>query len=156
MQENKHHSELEDLTLQRVTSEEGKKAFVAQLIEAKLPYADLGAEVELFVLSDHENKVIGTAGLEWHGQNALLRSVSVSKFYQGKGIGKQILFEIEGIARSRQAKGIYLLTETAKDFFEKNNYLITPRQFIPQEVLASPQFTSTCPSTATAMVKMLI
>ncbi|SFF34656.1 arsenic resistance N-acetyltransferase ArsN2 [Thermoflexibacter ruber] len=156
MQENKYHSESQDLTFQRVTSEEAKKVFVAQLIEAQLPYADLGEATELFVLLDAENKVIGTAGLEWYGQNILLRSVSVSKCSQGKGIGKQILLETEGIARSRQAKGIYLLTETAKDFFEKNNYVITPRQSIPQEVLTSPQFTSTCPSTATAMVKMLI
>lgn len=156
MQKSKHHSKSQYLTFQKVASAEEKKAFVAQLIEVKLPYADLGEATELFVLLDAENKVIGTAGLEWYGQNALLRSVSVSTLYQGKGVGKQILFEIERIVHSRQAKRIYLLTETAKDFFEKNNYALTPRQAIPKEVLASPQFTSTCPSTATAMVKMLV
>ncbi|GAB4111006.1 MAG: hypothetical protein OHK0057_00460 [Thermoflexibacter sp.] len=156
MQENKYHSKSQDLTFQRVTSEQDKKAFVAQLIEANLPYADLGKETELFLLCNDEGKVIGTAGLEWYGQNALLRSVSVSKLYQGKGVGKQILFEVERIVRSHQAQGIYLLTETAKDFFEKNNYMVISRQTIPQEVLTSPQFTSTCPSTATVMGKMLI
>lgn len=144
------------LIFEKATSQEDKNAFIAQLIEAQLPYADIDEATELFLLREAKtSSVIGTAGLEWYGQNALLRSVSVSTFYRGKGVGKQILFEIEKIAHSRQAKGIYLLTETAKNFFEKNNYLATSRQSIPKEVLASPQFTSTCPSTATAMVKIL-
>ncbi len=120
-----------------------------------LPVSDLDEGKELFVLLDDQDRVIGTGGLEIFGDQALVRSVSVSKEYQGRGLGKYIVKELEQAAIKKDVHSLYLLTTTAKDFFEKEGYDIVQREDLPPAIRETGEFKSLCPSTATAMKKNL-
>ncbi|MCU0391257.1 MAG: GNAT family N-acetyltransferase [Thermoflexibacter sp.] len=139
--------------IKKVFSSEDRLLFIGQLVLAHLPYADLREDTDKY-LAYCQNDLVGTIGLEWYGRYVLLRSLSVHESYRSAGIGRQIIAEIEKIVQSKNGIGIFLLTESAKDFFVKNAYTVINRQSIPQEVLSAPQFVATCPSTATAMVKL--
>ncbi len=48
---------------------------------------------------------------------------------------------------------LYLLTTTAKDFFNKEGYIVVNRDEVPEPIKNSSEFSSVCPSTAIVMKK---
>jgi amino-acid N-acetyltransferase len=127
---------------------------IALLEESNLPVSDLDEQKELFALLQN-NEVAGTGGLELFDKCALLRSVSVRKDLQGKGLGKFITRELEKISKQRGIDCVYLLTTTAKDFFSKEGYEEITRDEVPGSIKATSEFSSVCPSSATVMKKEL-
>ncbi|HEU5289527.1 MAG TPA: arsenic resistance N-acetyltransferase ArsN2 [Cyclobacteriaceae bacterium] len=118
-----------------------------------LPYQDIKLENNLFVSYRNEHgKVIGSGGLEFYSAYALLRSVAVDETQRGKSLGKEIVSDLIDRAKNKSIKEIYLLTETAHNFFLKNGFTDVAREDIPTEVKASSEFTSVCPVSATCMV----
>lgn len=134
-----------------------KKSEVLRLLSlANLPTIDIGENVELFSLEISEN-IIGTAGLEVIDNIGLLRSVSVLETQKGNGYGQLITENLEKYAKTQNIKELYLLTTTAKEFFEKKcNYEVIERINVPTEIQNSQQFASVCPSSAVVMKKVLI
>jgi|SRR6266498_1327657 len=132
-----------------------RQKVIALLRESNLPVSDIDEQKELFALLQN-NEVAGTAGLEYFGNCALLRSVSVRKDLQGKGLGKFINRELEKISKQRGIDCLYLLTTTAKDFFTKEGYEVISKNDIPESIKSTSEFSSICPSTATVMRKSLI
>lgn len=138
------------------TSPEKISELLMLLQKANLPVNDIGEKVELFSLEDNE-EIIGTAGLEIDGQIGLLRSVSVLESQKGKGYGHLIVQNLETYAQTQNIKELYLLTTTAKDFFEKKcNYDVVERVNVPTEIQNSQQFASVCPASAVVMKKSLV
>jgi len=131
-----------------------RKKVIALLQESSLPVSDLDEQKELFVLLQN-NEVAGSGGLELFDKCALLRSVSVRKDLQGNGLGKFINRELEKISKQRGIDCIYLLTNTAKDFFSKEGYEAITRDEVPESITATSEFSSVCPSSATVMKKEL-
>lgn len=126
------------------------------LEQAKLPTKDIDEKVKLFVLQNGQ-EIIGTGGLELMKEYGLLRSVSVKESEKGRGLGQKITQFVENYAKSIGIEEIYLLTNTAKDFFEKKeNYMIVDRTLVPKEIQESKQFAETCPSSAIVMRKILL
>lgn len=119
-----------------------------------LPTVDIDDDKLLYILVNGE-KIIGTAGLEVFDDCALLRSVSVAKDEQGKGYGKIINDEIERFVKESGISCMYLLTTTAKDFFDKQGYCAINREEVPEAVKQTAEFTSLCPSSAVVMKKKL-
>ena len=120
---------------------------------SKLPYNDVTLNNNLFVSYHDDNGVlIGSGGLEFYGSYALLRSVAVDENRRGKAIGKEIVGDLLDRARSKSVKEIFLLTETAHDFFLKRNFKDIARENVPAEVKASSEFASVCPASAACMV----
>ena len=137
------------------TSPEKVSEVLALLTLANLPINDIGENVELFSLEMNE-ETIGTAGLEINSQIGLLRSVSVLESQKGKGYGFLIVRDLEEYAKTQNIKELYLLTTTAKEFFEKKcNYEVVERANVPTEIQNSQQFTSVCPSSAVVMKKVI-
>jgi len=99
--------------------------------------------------------VIATGGLEFFTDCALLRSVSVRKDLQRRGLGKFIVDELEKIAGRKKIDRLYLLTITAENFFSKMGYKAIDREGVPIAIKNTAEFTSVCPSTATVMRKFL-
>ncbi|MEO7214367.1 arsenic resistance N-acetyltransferase ArsN2 [Mucilaginibacter sp.] len=129
---------------------------VINLLSAeKLPVEDLPAQLDNFVVAIENDMVIGVAGLELYGDYGLLRSVAVDKNHRGKGIGSGLLARIEEMAISLNLEGIYLLTETAADYFSRKGYEHIARMDIPEEVKASSEFSHVCPQSAIAMKKSI-
>lgn len=136
-----------------VTEKERLRA-IEILEQQNLPTSDIDEDKLLYLLMNGEI-VIGTAGLEIFEDCALLRSVSVIKEEQGKGYGKVINGEIEKYARESGIDCMYLLTTTAKDFFDKQGYCVIKREESPVALQQTAEFTSLCPSSAVVMKKKI-
>ncbi|MHA2379626.1 MAG: arsenic resistance N-acetyltransferase ArsN2 [Candidatus Thorarchaeota archaeon] len=90
--------------------------------------------------------LIGCVGLEVYENYALLRSLAVHPDFQRKGIGKQLVSRIIERAKVRGIDQLYLLTDTAEDFFRRLEFELVARQDVPAIVRQSIEFTTLCPS----------
>jgi len=135
---------------------ENKEALAPVLVllqSSKLPFQDITLEGNLFMsYQDEAGNLIGSGGLELYGPYSLIRSIAVDEKQRGKSLGKQIVEDIIQQARSRSLKEIYLLTETAHDFFIHIGFKDVSRDLVPDAVKASPEFISVCPVSAACMV----
>ena len=131
-----------------------RAAVIELLEENNLPTSDIDEGKALFALIQNE-KVIGTGGLEFFGDCALLRSLSVKKDRQGQGLGKFITRQLEEICRNKGIANIYLLTTTAEDFFRKEGYRVVNREDAPLSIMNSSEFSTVCSSTGILMSKII-
>src|ERR1044072_2535255 len=99
-----------------------RPAIFALLKENNLPVADLDEKKILFACLNHQN-VVGTGGLEFFSNCALLRSISIKKDRQKRGLGKFIVGELENVVKQHRLNSIFLLTTSAQDFFSKEGYV---------------------------------
>src|SRR5687767_9107931 len=90
---------------------------------------------------DDTGELIGSGGLEMYGDSALLRSVAIKEHVRGQELGKKIVDDLVTQARNSKINNIFLLTETAKDFFTKKGFTIVSRDEVPSQVKASSEFT---------------
>ena len=107
------------------------------------------------VALDQAGEIAGVGGLEVADGNALLRSVAVTKEWRGKGLGRLLVARREQAAKQAAAGMIYLLTETADDFFHRLGYEDEPRTAIPAAISAHAQFRTLCPVSAKCLGKRL-
>lgn len=116
-----------------------------------LPANDIMEHIDNFIVAEHENKIIGVGGYEALGDVALLRSIAVAQEYRGKSIGVNIYHLLKRKIKNKGIKEVYLLTETATDYFQKLGFTIKGRTTIPKTVMQTKQFRELCPSTAIIM-----
>lgn len=122
----------------------------------KLPHQDIDNAISTkgrMFLSyyDDSGELIGSGGLELYGDAALLRSVAVKENQRGKELGKKIIDDLVSQAQKSNIASIFLLTETAKDFFLKRGFKLIERNEVPDAIKASSEFTHVCPSSAVCM-----
>lgn len=122
----------------------------------KLPHQDIADGIttkgRVFLgYYDDSGELIGSGGLELYGDSALLRSVAVKENSRGQELGKKIVDDLVTQARNSKINNIFLLTETAKDFFTKKGFTIVPRDEVPAQVRSSSEFTHVCPTSAICM-----
>lgn len=128
----------------------------ALLQASDLPTSDLGASAPRFVVAcQPAGAIVGTGALEPLGGVALLRSLVVASEHRGRGIGDEIVRELERVARSEGIRNLVLLTLTAKDFFERHGFRVIDRSAVPEAIQATAEFRSLCPASAICMSKAL-
>ena len=132
-----------------------RQSIVSLLSTEKLPVDDLPAVLDDFIVATLNDEVIGVAGLEVYGDYGLLRSLAVSPALRGQGIANKLLQQIEALAGTKGLKAIYLLTETAPEYFDRKNYTKITRADIPAQVQQSSEFSYACPQSAIVMKKTL-
>jgi amino-acid N-acetyltransferase len=130
-------------------------AVEALLADAGLPLVGAAEAFRTGVVASEDDAIVGAAAVEPWGHAALLRSVVVSSERRGEGLGRALVAAAEGVARAGGAKDLYLLTETAADWFASLGYRPIGRDEVLQEVAASVEFTEACPATAIAMHRAL-
>jgi len=130
---------------------------LADWLEAEgLPSADLRQpDVRLFAFRDGDT-VIGYAGVEVYGTDALLRSVVVDPARRRAGVGRTIVDATLAEAHRLGATRAFLLTTTAKAYFERFGFASIDRASAPETILSTRQAAGLCPSTAPLMVKALV
>jgi len=139
----------------KIAVDENERQQVMSLLQAqKLPVSDINEDSLLYLFLDGET-AIGTAGLDIFDDCALLRSVSVIAGVQGKGYGRKLNEQIEKFAKDSGINCVYLITTTAKDFFERQGYCVIKREEAPEAIKQTEQFTGLCPSSAIVMKKSL-
>lgn len=131
-----------------------RQKVIGLLQENGLPVSDLNEDKWLFALLQN-GEVIGTGGLEVFADCALVRSVSLKRHLQTKGLGKFINQELEQIAKEQRIRCLYLLTTTAKGFFSKQGYDVIDREDAPAAIKNTSEFSFICSSSSTLMRKCI-
>jgi len=106
------------------------------------------------IATDEKGTLLGVAGLEMYGQSALLRSVVVEKNSRRMGHGRALVDAVLRNAKQNGVYTIYLLTESAFNYFKNLGFDLVDRKDIDEAVMASLEFTE-CRSTALAMRKTI-
>jgi len=122
---------------------------------SKLPSAGLEQHVGSTLVARDGDRIVGTAALELYGGSALLRSVAVAGELRGQGVGQALTNAALDLAKRRGVRTVYLLTETAAQFFPKFGFRPVPRTDVDPGVLESTEFTTACPASALAMALRL-
>jgi amino-acid N-acetyltransferase len=122
------------------------------LASAGLPASDLADHEPTTVFSAHDRgNVVGGAALETHGDWGLLRSVVVASSVRREGVGSRLVGAALEEADRAGLKGVYLLTETACEFFGDHGFTVIGRSAVPSAIQDSSEFSVLCPVTAVAM-----
>lgn len=126
------------------------------LDEASLPASDIDNEALVhFFAARRQGELVGIVGLEPCGVDGLLRSLVVDASARGAGLGRALVSMAEAHARDLNLATVYLLTETATDYFHGLGYTDCRRDDAPAPVRRSPQFSALCPASASFMCKPL-
>jgi arsenate reductase len=126
------------------------------LAQAGLPTDDLAEPGRrFFCFRDERGGTVGVAGLEIHGEDALLRSVAVAPACRGRGLGRDIVRRTLEQAALLGARRAYLLTTTAPAFFVALGFAAIERGTVPAPIAATHEFTTLCPASAVCMAKTL-
>ncbi len=120
-----------------------------------LPTSDLASSGARFTIACEGNRIIGAGALERFGKAALLRSLAVDPARRGKGLGRHIVKALELQARAAGITHLVLLTQSARQFFEHQEYQLADRAHVPRAVRESAQFRSLCPASAECLMKIL-
>lgn len=132
------------------------RAILVLLTSAGLPVADLTPDSPTeFLVARHASRVVGVVGLERFGEVGLLRSLAVSAEHQRQGLGRALTRALEERAALTGIDSLVLLTETARNFFQRYGYEVIARTAAPASVQASSEFRTLCPESAVCMRKHL-
>ena len=130
-------------------------AVLALLERSGLPQDGLSEHVATTLVARSGDAVVGSAALEVYGRAALLRSVAVDPALRGQGLGQHLTCTALDLARQHGVARVYLLTETAGDFFPRFGFHPTERAAVEPAVQQSVEFTSACPASAQVLVVSL-
>lgn len=124
-----------------------------------LPVEDLPSTLAsgdfAFLVAEGGGRPVGVIGLQRYGDSALLRSLAVDEARRGAGLGERLLAAMENLAREHGIGRLVLLTRTAEPFFARRGWTVQPRDSVAPAMLASAEFHSLCPASATCMAKSL-
>jgi protein-tyrosine-phosphatase/N-acetylglutamate synthase-like GNAT family acetyltransferase len=140
------------LTLARKEDEGDVRA----LLEAsQLPVGGLELAFPAGYVVARATQLVGSAGLEVHEGDALLRSVAVSAAGRHHGLGVRLVENRLEAARLQSLRAVYLITTTAAAFFMRLGFLLVDRAEVPEGIRRSAEFASLCPSSAVVLRRPL-
>jgi amino-acid N-acetyltransferase len=143
------------LSMRRATPDDWQR-LADLLATADLPLAGAQAHLSDFILTFRDDVLIGSAGLERYGDNALLRSVAVAAPERGHGVGQALVQQMLAYAASLEVRQVVLMTNTASDFFVRFGFRPIDRAEFPRATQASVEFQEACPASATGMSLVLV
>ena len=117
-----------------------------------LPFQDITLVSNLFILyRDAANAIVASGGVEYYDRTVLLRSLAVAPLHRGKRIGNYVVDDLLHNVRKAGVQRVYLLTETARDFFLKKGFSVVSRDEVPEAIKQSSEFSHVCPASAVCM-----
>lgn len=128
-------------------------AVCALLSQQNLPIKDIGEELPHFFVVKENELLLGVIGLELYGEFGLLRSMATDPAYRNKGIASSLVTELFDYGKRIGLKEIYLLTETAENYFTRKGFQKLKREEAPASIRQSAEFSHLCPTTAVVMKK---
>ena len=134
---------------------EQRQAVIALLQSENLPVEDLPGLLDDFFVAIAGKTIVGAIGLEQYGKAGLLRSLVVNKTHRNKNIASQLISRLEKHAVESGVDTMYLLTETAPQYFETKGYRSITREEVPTRLQTSSEFSHVCPASAIVMKKVL-
>ena len=125
------------------------------LLAAGLPLEGATEAFETGVVARDGRTVVGAAAIERYGEAGLLRSVVVAPERRGAGLGRRVVAAAEQLAREAGIRELFLLTETAVDWFPRLGYAVVPREAAAALVGQSIEFTTVCRDSGVSMRRLL-
>jgi len=125
-------------------------AVLALLAEAQLPTEGVADHLHSFFVDDDDGRIVASAGLELHGEVALLRSLAVASDSRGTGLGAALLRRALSDAQGR-AGDVYALTTTAERYLSRFGFEPVPRDAVPRRLFESRELQDACPDSATVL-----
>ena len=135
-------------------------AIVVLLQDTELPPDSIEAHLENFLIIRHPEAVagpeflVGSVGLEVYGESALLRSLAVHPDFQGRGLGTRLVNRMIELAKGKGITRLFLLTDTAEEYFKKKGFVIVTRDQVPEDMKQSIEFTKLCISSPSMVRKI--
>lgn len=121
-----------------------------------LPTDDLAESGRTFFrFEDLSGRVAGFGGYELHDNDAFLRSMVVVAGARGRGVGREMLTHLLDHAKSAGAKRAFLITSSARGFFERAGFVVLSREAAPPAILATRQAAGLCSKRAPLLTKSL-
>ncbi len=139
-------------------AESGDRDTIAALLSAnKLVPLDETAQFgpQYAVAVNGDGIVVGVAGYERYGSDILLRSVAVSEPWRSTGIGARLTADRLAYAKAQGCEAAYLLTDTARGYWERHEFSMIDRAAAPEGITRSHEWSAACPVSATAMIRQL-
>ena len=99
--------------------------------------------------------LVAAGGLEPAGRDALLRSVVVRDSHRGRGFAQRITRHLLRRAERERRRAVYLLTETAGDYFARRGFVPVERSAVPEAITRTRQFAALCPQSASCLRMLL-
>ena len=127
----------------------------AWLDQHQLPTADLSAILNCLYLGVQDDRVVGIGGIERHGADGLLRSLVVAPSLQRQGYGQQLCRQLVRQAQADGLQALYLLTNSAPDFFARLGFEQIERRSAPLTMQQTTEFKVLCPDSAICMQLLL-
>lgn len=103
------------------------------------------------VAEDAGGGIAGVAGYERYGTDILLRSVAVSERHRLAGLGGRLTADRLAHARRAGCSTAYLLTDTARGYWERHGFSAIDRTAAPAAIAESVEWRHACPASATPM-----
>jgi amino-acid N-acetyltransferase len=99
--------------------------------------------------------VVAAAAVERYRDAGLLRSVVVAPERRGTGLGRDVVAAAEALAAADGVRDLYLVTETAIDWFPRLGYEVVEREVASAAVGESIELTTVCRDTGVTMRRRL-
>lgn len=131
------------------------EAVEALLRDSELPTTGVTEWLDRFWVAEHEDRIVGVAGMERYESGGLLRSVAVADGWRSSGIGRALVDKVLEEGRAAGVQEVYLLTTTAEHYFPRLGFACLARDAVPVPVRASAEFTGACPASAVVMRKIV-
>lgn len=137
-----------------------KKSDLADIIKLlknnNLPTVDIpDSSIQLYIGS-YNDETIGIIGIEIYEKIGLLRSLAVQDSFKKLNVGTKLINKLFDQKKQNNIKDVYLLTETAEDYFTKFNFDKVDRSNIPDIIMETSEYKDICPNSAVVMHKNLI
>jgi amino-acid N-acetyltransferase len=121
----------------------------------QLPFEDCADPALYFCAIFDGDELIAAGGLEPAESYALLRSIVVRLDYRALGLARRITDHLLARAAGEERLEVYLLTETAENYFAALGFQPVERSAVPAEVARTRQFSTLCPQSACCMRRLL-
>ncbi len=125
------------------------------LAEEKLVDDNLDTLDELLVL-ERQGEIAAMAGVEQHGDFGILRSVLVRPAFRKQGLAEALVTRLHEQSLQQGIRMLYLITEHAAGFFERQGYSRLPLEDTPEAVQAFRRQQCRCAPCAVAMQRDLV
>ena len=136
--------------------ESNLEAIFALLELVNLPTGGVKENINtFFILQEIDGTIKGCIGLELYNEYALLRSAAIHPENQGQGLGSKLTAAVTLLAKELGVRKLYLITETAKEFFERKGFTLVSKDEIPESVKGSVEFTFRCAEKGVTMIREL-
>ena len=115
-------SELDEIEIVDAIPED-MESVEALLQETNLTTDGISDYFHNYLVLKSEHILFGVCGLEIYGTDGLLRSLAIIPTLQKKGLGSTILEVMLDKARLLNIHTMYLLTNTAEDFYLRHGFI---------------------------------